>query len=216
MHDSRLNQSHKRSRYSSSATRKSTSQKHPGHNVRSQSSSTPPSVVVPSSGRHQRQSFSPESRSRDVVSLDAGLGKKKSDIPFTVSSSPKLDLQLESRVTADNLKSVPEVEEMVPSTSTVKPFSHPDEAFEPIQATPSNTQLAIESETAQTEIQEPKDLLRPNRPTVRSGLYIQAIGPNRSLLVQRIPAKGPNPQLRKGHNPALVKGPNPALLIKNR
>lgn len=42
------------------------------------------------------------------------------------------------------------------------------------------------------------------------------MGPNRSFLVQRIPAKGPNPEFHKGHNPALVKGPNPALLIKNR
>nr|CDS27336.1 expressed conserved protein [Hymenolepis microstoma] len=212
-HDLKLNQRHKRSRYSSSTTRKSTSRKHIGHDVESQSFSTPSSVVVPSSASNQQKSPSPQSRSRDVISLDTGSRKKKDDIPSTVSSSPKPDSQLESRGTADNPKSVPEVEEMVPSTSMAKPYSQPDETIEPQQATPSGAKQASESRTTQTETQ--KDLLQPSRPT-GGGLNIQAKGPNSSLLVQRIPAKGPNPQFYKGHNPALVKGPNPALLIKNR
>ncbi|VDL17580.1 unnamed protein product, partial [Hymenolepis diminuta] len=166
-------------------------------------------AVVSSSVRSQRQSLSPKARPRDVISVDAGLKKKKSDSSSTFSSSPQADSRSERRAIADHFKSVPETEEMEPSTSTAKSDSKPHKTIESIKSTPSDTKQAVGSE----EIQKQKDSSKLSRPNAHSSLYM---GPSRSFLVQRIPAKGPNPEFHKGHNPALVKGPNPALLIKNR
>lgn len=61
-----------------------------------------------------------------------------------------------------------------------------------------------------------KELDKSSRASVQSSLLIQAIGPNRSLLIQRAPAQGPNPALHKGRGLNLAKGHNPSLLLKNQ
>ncbi|KAM3188350.1 hypothetical protein ACTXT7_000471 [Hymenolepis weldensis] len=175
-----------------------------------------PSAVVSSSARNQRQSLSPKARPRDTISVDASLKKKKSDFPSPFSSSPQTDSRSERRAIANHFKSVPETEEMELSTSTAKSDSRPHKIIESIKSAPSDTKQAVGSKIKKKETQKQKDSSKPSRPTAHSSLYIQAMGPNYSFLVQRIPAKGPNPEFHKGHNPALVKGPNPALLIKNR
>ncbi|KAL5970166.1 hypothetical protein TSMEX_002073 [Taenia solium] len=66
------------------------------------------------------------------------------------------------------------------------------------------------------EVLEHRQLGKPKKAVILSGLLIQARGPDQSLLCRRIPARGPDPSLRRGPNPSLVHGPNPALLRKNQ
>ncbi|VDK37924.1 unnamed protein product [Taenia asiatica] len=66
------------------------------------------------------------------------------------------------------------------------------------------------------EVLEHRQLGKPKKAVILSGLLIKARGPDQSLLCRRIPARGPDPSLRRGPNPSLVHGPNPALLRKNQ
>ncbi|KAM7541567.1 hypothetical protein Aperf_G00000031459 [Anoplocephala perfoliata] len=201
-------QSQRRHRFSSLTSRKSNSRKQFAKNAETQSFSSSPAPTT-SSARMQSQSLKADSR-RDTT--HGSLKKKKKDIANILS--PKSEPRSEKKPTSC-LQSVPEPEEVHNSPAFSQLESESDKTTETKPR--SSVEYAInEGETKREESQERKELNKSGRSFTRSSLLIQAMGPNRSLLIQRTPAQGPNPAFHRGRDLTLAKGHNPSILLKNQ